>query len=992
MDIRSLPLQIRFMRYFANILTKILFAMTVFAGIALPAPAQESNLAIKGTPRIIHYTKKDFQSDPQFWCMTQDHDGLLYFGNNEGTLIFDGERWGKVRLPNNSSIRSLKVAMDGKIYAGGYNEFGTIERDEFGNYHYKSLVELLRPEDRGFENIWQIHEAQGAIIFRSIKMMIILSNGKMATLPSANYDFSAVVHNRLYFREGEYLKQLDVSSMELRKVAEMSVFKGEALLTLLPGFANDEVFAITKQGSFFRFNNSGEGAVLWQKFLAENSNNLYTSAIRGSDGNYYIGTLRSKVISIGREGERIEMKVAFDAVQDNTVLNLFESAEGNIWALLNNGIDCIDLSSPLTALYRDASVFDVKIFDEKMFVATNQGVLMSTTPSLANLSSTYFTAIDGLEGQVWSLQTFENRLLCSHDRGIFVIKGNTIEQVPGISGVWKIIPIRERPHQYLACTYDGIQLLEFNNGQFVVRYKITGFQESSRDILQGDEPGVFWICHGYKGVFRVRLDDEYERVLSLEHFKDDNGLPSPFNINVTRWKDAIVFTTNNGIFEYNNESGQFEPHSALNTIFGIERNVRQLREVGDKTWFIHDNEVGYFFTAENNPELQKGYFLQLKGAFNPSMECIVPLNEYTVLLGTNGGLYSFDLKFSAAAKLGTTRLSRVAYSVSGGQTIAASLDQSILHRLPHDVAAVEFAFAAPSFQDKLNVEYSYWLEGAEGQWSPWNTVSRKDYSLLPAGTYNFHVKARSQLGEIAEESVYRFEILSAWYSSRWAVFCYVIAGLGVLAFAAFVVDRRLRMENAKKLEEEKKKRRVLELELQRIRLLQEKDAIKKDKDQLEEDVIYKSKELANYTMLLVKKRDLLTHMHDELKELREVVKNESGRQLIRDLIKKINMNLQDEEHIKVFEANFERVHHEFFTQLKANFPDLTAKELQLCAFVRMNLTNKEIASILNISVRGVETARYRLRKRLGLTQEEDMGHFFEKHHAPGPQSWQSTLG
>src|SRR5690606_1593927 len=211
----------------------------------------------------------------------------------------------------------------------------------------------------------------------------------------------------------------------------------------------------------------------------------------------------------------------------------------------------------------------------------------------------------------------------------------------------------------------------------------------------------------------------------------------------------------------------------------------------------------------------------------------------------------------------------------------------------------------------------------------WNTVSRKEYSLLPAGAYVFHVRARSQLGEFADEAVYRFEILPAWYSSRWAVSLYVISGLGVLAFAAFFVDRRMRLENAKKLEEEKKKRRVLELELQRIRLLQEKDAIKKDKDQLEEDVIYKSKELANYTMLLVRKRDLLTHMHDELKELREVVKNESGRQLIRDLIKKINMNLQDEEHIKVFEANFERVHHEFFAQLKANFPDLTAKELQL---------------------------------------------------------------
>src|SRR5690606_33880663 len=144
---------------------------------------------------------------------------------------------------------------------------------------------------------------------------------------------------------------------------------------------------------------------------------------------------------------------------------------------------------------------------------------------------------------------------------------------------------------------------------------------------------------------------------------------------------------------------------------------------------------------------------------------------------------------------------RVTYSISEGKTIAASLNQSTLQRLPHDVAAVEFAFAAPSFQDKLNVEYSYWLEGAEAQWSAWNTVSRKEYSLLPAGAYVFHVRARSQLGEFADEAVYRFEMLPAWYSSRWAVFLYVISGLGVLALAAFFVDRRMRLENAKKLEE-----------------------------------------------------------------------------------------------------------------------------------------------------------------------------------------------
>ncbi|HYG20523.1 MAG TPA: LuxR C-terminal-related transcriptional regulator, partial [Ohtaekwangia sp.] len=151
-----------------------------------------------------------------------------------------------------------------------------------------------------------------------------------------------------------------------------------------------------------------------------------------------------------------------------------------------------------------------------------------------------------------------------------------------------------------------------------------------------------------------------------------------------------------------------------------------------------------------------------------------------------------------------------------------------------------------------------------------------------------------------------------------------------------------------------------------------------DKDLLEEDVIHKSKELANYTMLLVKKRELLSEIQDELKGVKESLRSDAARQKLRELLKKISANLADEEHLQVFEANFERVHHEFFTGLKTTFPDLTQKELRLCAFVRMNLTNKEIASILNISVRGVETARYRLRKRLSLNHEEDMAGFLEK--------------
>jgi hypothetical protein len=299
-------------------------------------------------------------------------------------------------------------------------------------------------------------------------------------------------------------------------------------------------------------------------------------------------------------------------------------------------------------------------------------------------------------------------------------------------------------------------------------------------------------------------------------------------------------------------------------------------------------------------------------------------------------------------------------------------------QLPYKTSGITFQFSAPGFQDRMNVQYSYLLESVDDKWSEWQEESFKEYSMLRPGKYVFRVKARSLLGESATETQYYLQILPLWYQTGWAYAMYGVVGLLIISGIVVLVKRKIRREREKTQAEEKEKRKVLELEIQRIKLEREKEEIKKDKDQLEEDVIHKSKELANYTMLLVKKRELLSDIHEELKEIKEAVRNDVSRQKLRDLLKKINFNLADEEHLQVFESNFERVHHEFFTELKTNFPDLTQKELRLCAFVRMNLTNKEIASILNISVRGVETARYRLRKRLSLNHEEDMAGFLDK--------------
>ena len=89
-------------------------------------------------------------------------------------------------------------------------------------------------------------------------------------------------------------------------------------------------------------------------------------------------------------------------------------------------------------------------------------------------------------------------------------------------------------------------------------------------------------------------------------------------------------------------------------------------------------------------------------------------------------------------------------------------------------------------------------------------------------------------------------------------------------------------------------------------------------------------------------------------------------------MKKIDENIASHDDWKTFETNFERAHEEFIMKLKTAYPKLTPSDLRLCAYLRMNLSSKEIAPLLGISVRGLENHRYRLRKKMGLDVDANL--------------------
>jgi DNA-binding CsgD family transcriptional regulator len=100
---------------------------------------------------------------------------------------------------------------------------------------------------------------------------------------------------------------------------------------------------------------------------------------------------------------------------------------------------------------------------------------------------------------------------------------------------------------------------------------------------------------------------------------------------------------------------------------------------------------------------------------------------------------------------------------------------------------------------------------------------------------------------------------------------------------------------------------------------------------------------------------------------------------VQRILKKVNRNIDSDKQWEVFEKHFTGVHEEFLQRLKDDYPDLSPRELKLCAYLRLNISSKEIADLMNISVRGVEISRYRLRKKLQLEHDQNLTDFIVKY-------------
>ena len=951
---------------------KYIYSLVIFICVAITVKAQNPI----GLPEINNFTNVDYKGGNQNWDIQQDKLGIMYFANNEGLLSYNGQNWSIYPISNNTVVRSVQIAADGKIYVGAQDEFGYFYPNEKGQLKYTSLKKLVPKQDNSFNDVWNIYTYNDKVFFRTNAKIFELADGKITTFrSSAEWLFLGKCNNTLYAEDGPgVLKKFDGKQWN-----NICLLPQKALITSIAKYNGDTILMATlKDGLFLLYKD-----VVIKKLTHLDGllKNVRINTMRAIDKNLYaIGSAFNGCFIINHQGDLIQNLSNSQTLQKNNVRSLYLDRDRNIWLGLDDGISFIAFNSAIKQIYPDAnkqsSTYAVRVFNKKLFVGTSEAVFELPLNAGAKDFSTCsgnFVEVQNTKGQVWSLNEINDHLLFGNEEGSFLINDNSANQVISYPGTWLFKPLStKKPSEaVIAGTYKGLRLINFEKGKFIDKGHIDGLNESLRFLAIGDSGKTIWSSHPYRGVYKIHLSPDHKSIAQYLLYTQKDGLPSSLHNYVFNIKGRIVVATINGLYEYNYKSNRFSLSKFFYPIFKNNELQYLTEDKVGNVWFIGNRKVGVvnFKNATGNRPFSIVYFPELTSRVLAGFENIYPYDEENVFVGSNKGVFHINYKQYQNNKnqlnilLAQVRTFGDKDSlIFGGyfksrNAIQNFQDKDSIPSVPHNFNSFHFEYSTTLFEQRSNIEFSYQLVGFDKQWSAWNSKSEKEYTNLSHGIYTFRVKARTNLGNESGYITYTFEVKPGWYETYWSYSLYFLILLSLL-YGIFKIQQR-KHEKA-----EINLRYIHQLELEHS----ENEIVTLKNEKLEADINFKNKELASTTMHLVQRGKLLSKIKDGLMLIKDAENTDKGTELIKvlKLINEAERNDSDWDH---FAIHFDQVHSDFLAKLKSKFPDLSQNDLKMCAYLKMNLSSKEIAQLLSVTIRAVEVSRYRLRKKLNLPSD-----------------------
>ena len=909
-------------------------------------------------PPVMSYNPDTYEAQNQNWSVSQTSDHTMYFANNSGLLEYDGTNWKLYPVPNKSIVRSVK-AINNLIYTGSYMDFGVWKRNNKSTLEYTSLVQQFDIELIEDEQFWDVMKLDDWLIFQSLSRIYLVNElTKETTFIESDQVISNIfeVDGVLFFNKlNNGLYKIIDGNVEL--VSNHPKLLSSNLVEVFE--IDNQLLIMTASNGFYFFKNNILTPWKVDSKVDLNALTIYSATIL-KDSSIVIGTVSNGLYHLDPQGN-LKYDLNFEkGLSNNTVLSVFEDYQNNLWLGLDIGVSHVNLSSQFV-VYNDrkgaiGTVYTSVVHDNYLYLGTNQGLFYKRRDTDAD-----FSFIEGTNGQVWNLKVIDNQIFCGHDRGTLLIKNQKVEYTIGQSfGTWDFKALKEFPNIILQGNYNGLSFLEKSQGRWKYRNKIKGFDISSRFYQYiGDQ---IFVNHELRGLFKLTLNKDLTAVSKISNI---TPVTKGNGSNFFKFSNKYYYSSSKDVYNFNIADQSFsksDPFQEILDEYAMRTTIMDVKDSEGLKWCFADDNI-LIISAGSVTQTPKveiipiaiSNFKKVVSGF----ENLTKIDSDQYLLGSAYGYFIFNSNTPKPNHLYNLKINSVEVSKTNEEKF--KLDFTSPVTLDSDSNNIYINYSIPHFDNEVSKKYSYKLIGRSNSWSEWQSASEQIFENLPYGNYEFKVKGKIGNSETLNTAAYSFVIDRPWYLSNISITMYVIIFIVLWIVIHNLYKRYYRKQQQLLLQKSQEQLALKELETSQkfMQLTNEK---------LKLDIESKNRELAVSTMSLIKKNEFLNSIKSELKE-------KDNQQDIKKVIKIIDKNINNTDDWKLFEEAFNNADKDFLKLIKGKHPVLTPNDLRLCAYLRLNLSSKEIAPLLNISPRSVEVKRYRLRKKMDLPHESSLTNY-----------------
>ena len=897
-------------------------------------------------PYFTNYLKTEYKGENTNWDITQHPDGSIYIANNKNLLSFNGDYWTKLTLPSKGILRSVSVIND-TLYSGSYHQFGYWLKNINNELQYTSISDSLDNDLFNNDEIWKIIPFGEEILFQSfnkiyrynrntkkIKVLLFGNISAVYTFPINNNLYLGTKNHGVYKIENDSVIPLSWSN-PLKNYTIQSIvdYQGGLLIATQINGVYYYKDSVLMKWSFSSFNE--------MEYLEINNLKVVNDLI-------CVGTINNGLMVYNSEGVLKYVYNKKNGLANNTVLRQFLDDQNNLWLALDNGLAKVFLNKEVYA-YNDKSgllgtVYSIVEQEEDLVVGSNHGVFV--------LKGTHLEFLKTSNGQVWDLTKVGDEIICGHNNGTYSIKNNEFSLISNTNGGMDFVNI-SGSNYYLQPNYSGITRYHKTNDTWEsFRFKELDFPV--RGIYIDDDRNL-WVDAAHKGVLKYKISNDFRELKLLKSF---HNTKAPYEI--FKLGSQIFLTRKNEIYRY-------DPiHDILARDSILEKRLAPFSSISgvDKELLVIKNESSLRITSKSGDNLYNFNEELINSRINKSSPSTKKIDKSIFIFLDDGFLKVNNSTSQKNTDLKSPSLELV--KVNGN---SVPLNASLNIPFKKNTISIKFSSHAPG---TLSLPlYSFKLEGYDKKWSALDITSHVDYQNLHPGDYEFKVR-KINFDEKIEKTLFSFSVLQPWYFNVWAWIGYLILLIFILFMVHFYNKRKFKRKK-KLLERELDYKQELVFQKQNFESNNKISQLEQEK--LKTQLKSKSKELASYAALMAKKEDMLNEIEKEI--LKSNIKKENEK-LYSKLMNIKEQQSNSENDWALFDRNFNEVHDDFFKNLQQKFPDLTPKDLKMCAYLVMNLSSKEIAPLVGITYRSVELHRYRLRKKFDLPKNKNLVKFLHQ--------------